>query len=77
MDYPKYESQVTGHFRNARSLLLSKKYINANVLAQMTDEDVEREINARYIAIQLGDDWMLVPKEKQSEFEKMITWICR
>ena len=77
MDYPKYESQVTGHFRNARSLLLSKNHITANILAQMTDEDVEREINARYIAIQLGDDWMLVPKEKLDAFEKMITWICR
>ncbi|WP_346698646.1 hypothetical protein [Thomasclavelia spiroformis] len=77
MDYQKYESQVSGHFRNARSLLLSKKHITANILAQMTDKDVEKEINARYIAIQLGDDWILVPKEKKNEFEKMITWICR
>lgn len=70
MDYQKYESQVSGHFRNARSLLLSKNHITANILAQMTDEDVEREINARYIAIQLGDNWMLVPKEKKMNLKR-------
>ena len=75
MSYPKYKSQFTGHLRNAR--LLMSKYLKEKDLALMTDEEIEKKINDRYIAIQLGDDWMLVPKEKLDAFEKMITWICR
>lgn len=75
MDYSKYKSQVSGHFRKAR--LLMSKYESAKDLALMTDEEIEKKINDLYIAIQLGDNWMLVPKEKKNEFEKMITWICR
>lgn len=43
----------------------------------MTDDDIEKRINEWYIAIQFGDDWMLVPREKVDAFEKMITWIFR
>lgn len=75
MSYQKYKSQFSGHLVNARLLMV--RYISENKLALMTDEEIEKKINDWYIAIQLGDDWMLVPKEKLDAFEKMITWICR
>ena len=75
MSYPKYKGHFTGHFANAR--LLMSKYLKEKDLALMTDEEIEKKINDWYIAIQLGDDWMLVPREKVDAFEKMITWICR
>lgn len=75
MSYPKYKGHFTGHHVNAR--LLMSKYLKEKDLALMTDEEIEKKINDWYIAIQLGDDWMLVPKEKIDAFEKMITWICR
>lgn len=75
MNYQKYKSQVSGHFRKAR--LLMSKYESAKDLALMTDEEIEKKINDWYIAIQLDDDWILIPKERKKEFEKMITWICR
>ena len=75
MSYEKYESQFSGHLLNARLLML--KYISENKLAKMTDTEIEKEINERYIAIQLGDDWMLFPREKVDAFEKIITWIKR
>lgn len=75
MSYQKYKSQYTGHFANARLLL--SKYLKESDMALMTDDQIEKKINDWYIAIQLGDDWMLVPKEKLDAFEKMITWICR
>lgn len=75
MSYQKYKSQFSGHLVNAR--LLMSKYLKEKDLALMTDEEIEKEINERYIAIQLGDDWMLVPREKVDAFEKIITWIKR
>lgn len=49
MSYQKYKSQFSGHLVNARLLMV--RCISENKLALMTDEEIEKEINERYIAI--------------------------
>lgn len=43
-----YKSMFTGHSRNARKLLISK-YISQDVLALMTDDEVESIFGDKYI----------------------------
>ena len=75
MNYHKYKSQFSGHTRQARKLM--SKFIKESELALMTDDDIEKGINEYYIAIQFGDNWMLVQRENLDAFEKIITWINR
>ena len=75
MGYQRYSSNFSGHYAQARKLI--SKFVTAEKLAFMTDSDVEKEINNRYIAISIGDDWILVERKKIEEFEKLITLVGR
>lgn len=75
MKREEYKSFFTGHYVQARELI--SKYISIEKLALMTDTDIEKEINKRFIAIQIGDNWLLVDREKQQEFKEMTLFIER
>lgn len=66
-----------GHERAARKLLLQEKMKTIDELAIMSAREIEQTINAGFEAIECGDDWLLVPREKFDEFKEIITWITR
>lgn len=72
-----FHIKYTGHETRARKLLLAKGLKTADELALMASYEVEQAINAAFDAIDCGEDWLLVPKEKQAEFRALVTWIDR
>lgn len=75
MKHDAYKSYFSGHYAQARDLI--SKYISVEKLALMTDIDIEKEINKRFIAIQIGDNWLLVDREKEQEFKEVTLFIER
>lgn len=72
-----FEINYLGHERNARRLLLNNNLATIEELATMTSNDVEEKINQNYIAYQNGENWLLIQKEKESEFNEITKWINR
>lgn len=73
----RFEINYTGHETNARKLLLEKGIKTEKELAMMNSRDVEQAINAEFEVIQAGEDWLLIPHDKESEFNALVTWIDR
>ena len=46
-------------------------------MALMTDDDIEKEINARFTAILLNDDWVLIPNDKLLDIKRIVKRINR
>ncbi len=72
-----FEIKYTGHEVRARKLLLQQKLKTAEELALMATHEVEQAINAEFEAIDAGEDWLLVPRDKLAEFNSIIKWIER
>ena len=72
-----FEIKYTGHEVRARKLLLQQKLKTAEELALMATHEVEQAINAEFEAIDTGEDWLLVPRDKLAEFNGIIKWIER
>lgn len=72
-----FEIDYLGHERNARKLLLKDNLVTLEELATMTSNDVTSRINRNYICYKNGSDWLLIPKEKEDEFNQIIKWIER
>lgn len=73
----KFEITCTGHETKARRLLLEEALKTEKELALMTSNEVEDVINANFECYKCGDDWLLVPKDKVYEFNRIVTWIER
>ena len=43
----------------------------------MASYEVEQAINAAFEAVDCGEDWLLVPRDKVAEFNALITWVER
>lgn len=43
----------------------------------MTGREVEMAINEEYVAIQAGEDWLLISKDKYEDFQEIAEWIDR
>lgn len=71
----KYELLYIGHSRNARKLI--SKFVSKEEMVLMTDDEVAREINARFTAILLGDNWALIPNENLEDIKSIVEWIKR
>ncbi len=71
----KYKSLYTGHKINARKLI--SKFVTKGEMALMTDDDIEKEINARFTAILLNDDWVLIPNDKLLDIKRIVKRINR
>lgn len=67
----------TGHEKNARALLLQQRIKTEKELATMTSREIEQSINAEFEVIQVGEDWLLITKEKYSDFVAISEWINR
>ena len=72
-----FEIIFTGHESRARQLILEKKIKSEKELATMTSYEVEQTINANFVTIRAGEDWLLIPNDMMKEFNKIITWIER
>ena len=72
-----FRIKFTGHERMARKLLLKKGLKTADELAVLSAPEVEGAINAAFEAVECGEDWLLVPKDKRAEFQTLVTWIER
>lgn len=72
-----FEIVRTGHERMARLLLLQKKLKTAEELAVMDSHEVEQAINAEYESYKIGEDWLLIPNDKISDFNEIAEWIRR
>lgn len=66
---------VTGHERKARSLL--RCYLTDEELAQMCSYEVENKINELFFCYLVGDDYMLIRRDKENEFKDLVNWVCR
>lgn len=73
-----FKIKYSGHERAARNLLLKKNHRTEAELAVMTGEEVEIAIDEEYVAIQTKeDDWLLIQKDKYTEFQEIAEWIDR
>lgn len=72
-----FRIKFTGHERMARKLLLKKGLKTAEELAVLSAPEVEDAINAAFEAVECGEDWLLVPKNKRAEFQALVDWIER
>ena len=72
-----FRIKFTGHERMARQLLLKKGLKTAEELALMASHEVEQAINAEFEAVDCGEDWLLIPRDKMAEFNAIATWIER
>ena len=72
-----FRIKFTGHERMARKLLLKKGLKTADELAVLSAPEVEGAIHAAFEAVECGEDWLLVPKDKRAEFQTLVTWIER
>lgn len=72
-----FEILYTGHENRARKLILKNGIKTAEELAMMTGREVEQTINANFEAVKAGQDWILIPRDKLSDFNAMVTWIER
>lgn len=72
-----FEILYTGHENRARKLILQNGIKTAEELAMMTGREVEQTINANFEAVKAGQDWILIPRDKLSDFNSMVTWIER
>ena len=71
---PGYVGQLSG----ARELLVDKKFVTLERLAMMSDADVKELINENFIVIGADpDSYILIPKDKCSEFDKIALYIYR
>lgn len=75
--YTSFKSYFQGHDVKARNLI--RKYVSLDKLATMTDLDVQNTINEYFVSIYIDDKetWMLIPKNKITEFEQNVTLIRR
>lgn len=75
--YTSFKSYFQGHDVQARNLV--RKYVSLDKLAAMTDLDVQNTINEYFVCIFIDDKetWMLIPKNKITEFEQNVTLIRR
>lgn len=72
-----FRIKFTGHERMARQLLLRKGLKTAEELALMSGYEIEQAVNAEFEATECGEDWLLVPRDKWSDFQALVTWIER
>lgn len=72
-----FEILYTGHENRARRLIIQNRLKTAGELAMMTGREVEQTINANFEAVKAGEDWLLIPRDKLSDFNAMVTWIER
>lgn len=72
-----FKFKYSSHERAARNLLLKKNHKTEEELAVMTSVEVEMAIEEKYVTIQMEDDWLLIPKDKYPEFQKIAEWIDR
>lgn len=75
MKHDTYKRHFSGHY--AKAIKLISKYISVEKMGLMTDSDIEKEVNKRFIAIQIGDDWLLIDREKEEEFNDIALFIGR
>lgn len=62
--------------KQTRKLLLESKLTSEKELALMTRKEIEDKVNKDYIVYKdEHDDFLLVPAEKEKEFEQIVTWI--
>lgn len=75
--YTSFKSYFQGHDVKARNLI--RKYVSLDKLAAMTDLDVQNIINEYFVGIFIDDKetWILIPKNKITEFEQNVTLIRR
>lgn len=70
-----FEIIYTGHERQARRLL--KKYLTDEELSQMCLFEVQKKVNELFLCYLIGEDWMLIPRDKEDEFNKITEWVDR
>lgn len=72
-----FNVEYTGHEKEARKLLIDKNINTVQKIAYMTSKEVEEAINENFVCYKCGMDWLLIPKEKEKEFNKIVDWVCR
>lgn len=71
-----FSALCTEHETGARKLLLARSIKTEKQLAVMGCDDVKDAIDANFLAIRAGEeDWLLIPKERASEFNALAIWI--
>lgn len=71
----KFVIKYTGQRNDIEEILL--KYFSSEEINLMTDEAIEAFINENYVCYDCGEDWLIISKEKEKEFNRMVDWICR
>ena len=71
---PGYVGQLSG----ARKLLVDKKLVTLERLAMMSDADVKDMVEEKFVVIGAdSDSYILIPRDKLSEFDKIALYIYR
>lgn len=72
-----FKITCTGHEAGARKIALEKRLTTTEKLAAMCRYEVEEIINDSFVIFQVGEDWLLIPKNKAEEILKQVLWIER
>ena len=71
----KFVIKYTGQRNDIKEILLN--HFSLKKVNSMTDEEIETFINDNYICYECGEDWLIIQKEKEQEFNRIADWICR
>lgn len=70
-----FEFIYTGHEKQVRRLM--KKYLTDEELSQMCFDELQKKVNELFLCYLVGEDWILIPRDKEDEFNKIAEWVCR
>lgn len=73
----KFECHFIAHEIKARQYILEHGLTKPEKLALMAREKVESIINEHCTCFKVDNDWLLVDREHEQEFNKITTWIER
>ena len=73
-----FDPGYVGQLSSARELLVDKKLVTLERLAMMSDADVKELINENFTIIGAdSDSYILIPRDKLYEFNKIALYIYR
>ena len=71
----KFRIKYTGQRNDIKEILLN--HFTLEKVELMTDDEIEIFINKNYVCYECGEDWLIISKEKENEFNRITDWVCR
>lgn len=70
-----FEFMYVSHEKEVRRIL--RKYLTDEELSQMCVDELQTEVDKLFLCCLIGEDWVLIPRDKEDEFNKIVEWVHR